>query len=198
MPSTVNEEPSDTSMTNAAATPRDELLQRIVVDVAEHGLGNRSLRDLAAAVRTSHRMLLYHLGSRDGLVAAIVGFIEQDQRRVLLELAAEATAPADLARALWQRVSAPELRPFVRLFFETVSHTVATADEVTSPWIDSSAEAATAIGVRQDPVDIRLGVAVTRGLLVDLLAGADPAAVNRAFERYLELWTAADGMPGRP
>jgi AcrR family transcriptional regulator len=185
-------------MTNAAPTPCDELLQRIVVDVAQHGLGNRSLRELASAVRTSHRMLLYHFGSRDGLVAAIVGFIEQDQRRVLLELAAEATAPADLARALWQRVSAPELRPFVRLFFETVSHTVATGDEFTSPWIDSSAEAAMALGLRQDPVDIRLGVAVTRGLLVDLLTGADAAAVNRAFERYLELWTAADGMPGRP
>ena len=185
-------------MTIAAPTPRDELLQRIVVDVAEHGLGNRSLRELASAVRTSHRMLLYHFGSRDGLVAAIVGLIEQDQRRVLLELAAVATAPADLARALWQRVSAPELRPFVRLFFETVAHTVATGDEFTSPWIDSSAEAAMAMGLRQDPVDLRLGVAVTRGLLVDLLTGADRAAVNRAFERFLELWTAADGMPGAP
>jgi AcrR family transcriptional regulator len=194
---TIAQRASVAPMTNTVPTPRDELLQRIVVDVAQHGLGNRSLRELASAVRTSHRMLLYHFGSRDGLVAAIVGFIEQDQRRVLLELAAEATEPADLARALWQRVSAPELRPFVRLFFESVAHASATGDEVTLPWIDSAAEAATAMGVRQDPVDIRLGVAVTRGLLVDLLSGGELAAANRAFERYLEIWTAADGMPDR-
>src|SRR3954453_9574443 len=97
---------------------RDELSRRVVVDVAANGLGDRSLRDLAAAVGTSHRMLLYHFGSRDGLVAAVVDLVEADQRLAMAELAREATDPADLIRRLWRRVSAPEVLPFVRLFFE--------------------------------------------------------------------------------
>jgi hypothetical protein len=36
-------------------------------------------------------------------------------------------------------------------------------------------------------VETRLGVAVVRGLLLDLLATRDRGAVDRAFERYLEL-----------
>ena len=62
---------------------RAELLDRVVADVAEHGLTDRSLRDIAAAVGTSHRMLLYHFGSRQGLVAAIVQSVEAAQRQLL-------------------------------------------------------------------------------------------------------------------
>src|SRR6478609_10415467 len=67
-------------------SPRDELTRRLVMEVAIHGLGDRSLRDLAAAVGTSHRMLLYHFGSRDGMVTAVVEMVEADQRAVLADL----------------------------------------------------------------------------------------------------------------
>ena len=59
---------------------RDELLERIVTEVATHGLADRSMRELAAGVGSSHRMLLYHFGARDGLVAAIVAATEAAQR----------------------------------------------------------------------------------------------------------------------
>ena len=62
---------------------RSELLDRIVDEVAQHGIGDRSLRDLAAAVGSSHRMLLYHFGSRAGLVAAIVVEVEARQRSLM-------------------------------------------------------------------------------------------------------------------
>ena len=102
---------------------RTALLDRIVADVAEHGLRDRSLRDLATAAGSSHRMVLYHFESRDGLVAAIVESVEAAQRDLLVELAADAPDARSLVLALWERVSAPELRSFVRLFFETVATT---------------------------------------------------------------------------
>ena len=51
-------------------SPRDRLLSALVEYAAAHGLADASLRELAAAVGTSHRMLLYHFGSREGVVAA--------------------------------------------------------------------------------------------------------------------------------
>src|SRR5215218_10304899 len=52
---------------------RDDLLDRITDHVLQHGLIGLSLRPVAAAVGTSDRMLIYHFGSRDALVSAVVG-----------------------------------------------------------------------------------------------------------------------------
>ena len=52
---------------------REELLDQVTDHVLEHGLIGLTLRPLAAAIGTSDRMLIYHFGSRDGLVSAVVG-----------------------------------------------------------------------------------------------------------------------------
>lgn len=51
---------------------RDELLDLALDHAGSAGLIGLTLRPLAAAIGTSDRMLLYHFGSRDALVAAIV------------------------------------------------------------------------------------------------------------------------------
>ena len=51
---------------------RDELLDQVTDHVLEHGLIGLTLRPVAAAIGTSDRMLIYHFGSRDGLVSAVV------------------------------------------------------------------------------------------------------------------------------
>ena len=94
---------------------RDELLSRVVAAAADGGLARRSLRDLAAQVGTSHRMLIHHFGSRDGLLAAVVESVERDQIERLGELPAD---PAEAVRATWQRTSDPSFWPVERLFFE--------------------------------------------------------------------------------
>lgn len=174
----------------ADVTARDALLARIVADVATHGVHDRSLRDLAAAVGTSHRLLLYHFGSRPGLVAAIVEYVEAAQRDVLLDLARQATGPEDLVRRLFARVSSTELRPFARLFFETVGHagTTLDGDVLTGSWVEQGRVATEVLGVSFDAVDVRLGIAVVRGLLVDVVATGDVASATDALERFLGTW----------
>ena len=56
------------------------------------GIGDRSLREIAEAVGTSHRMLLHHFGSRDELLLAIVDEVE---RRQMASLPEANTEPAD-------------------------------------------------------------------------------------------------------
>ena len=60
---------------------RQQLLEALIEEFAAGGIGDRSLREVAAAVGTSHRMLLHHFGSREDLLVAIVEGVERRQMR---------------------------------------------------------------------------------------------------------------------
>lgn len=57
---------------NPGHVRRDELLEAATEHVLENGLIGLTLRPLAAAIGTSDRMLVYHFGTRDALVSAVV------------------------------------------------------------------------------------------------------------------------------
>ncbi|WP_052668608.1 TetR/AcrR family transcriptional regulator [Nitriliruptor alkaliphilus] len=177
--------------------PREELLQRVIAYVADTGLADQSLRALAAGAGTSHRMLLYHFGTREGLVAQIAAHIESQQRTALAELAGAADSATDLQRRSWAQVSDPALAPFVRLFFDVLGMALAGRpgteefrDNLVEPWLDQAEAAAAAVGATQDRAQLRLGMAVARGLLIDVLATGDVEATTAAHERFIELWNA--------
>ncbi len=165
---------------------RSKLLDRIVDEVGRNGLADRSLRGLATAVGSSHRMLIFHFGSRAGLITAIVEAVESAQRDLLAELAEQASSPSELVMLLWERVSSAELRPFVRLFFECVA--LADQGDLTDSWIDVAETVADKLGVIVDGTELRLGVAVSRGLLIDVLTTGDATAATRSIERFIEIW----------
>jgi len=174
--------------------PRSLLLQKVVTFAANGGIAGKSLREIADGVGTSHRMLLYHFGSREGLMAAIVGIVEARQRAAMTSMTAEAGTPRELMMGLWEQVASPDMRPFVRLFFEVfglaaqgVAGTEALLDSLTAPWLDDGVAAGSQLGLRADATAMRLGVAVTRGLLLDLLAGADKRDVTSAYELFVDL-----------
>lgn len=175
---------------------RESLLERILPHVAANGLMDASLREIAEAVGTSHRMLIYHFGSRDGLVAAVVAAMEAAQRQTLLRLASEATDPADLVRRQWTELTRPEVLPFVRLFFDVLSQAAAGKpgtdgflESLTEPWLDMATGIADRMGAEVARPELRVGVAVMRGLLVDVLAGCPIDEATAALEAHLARWT---------
>jgi AcrR family transcriptional regulator len=167
---------------------RRQLLDALVDEFAAGGVGDRSLREVAAAVGTSHRMLLHHFGSRKDLLVAIV---EEVERRQMGLLAALPTNPAEGFAAMWTDLRRRELRQRERLFFECYAR--ATQGEkpfdrmvpgVVYGWL-SEVEA-----VAGGPIDhamVRLGLAVVRGLLLDLVATDDDAGVDAAAKAFAEL-----------
>ena len=169
------------------------------------GIADLSLRDIAGAIGTSHRMLLYHFGSREGLLAAVTAAVEQAERALLQQAGA---VTADDARRFWARYADPGLWPQERLFFELYVHalhgrpgTEGFLDHVVTGWLEPLAAAIAQGGV--DPriarAGARLSMAVTRGLLLDLLATHDTEGVTEAFELFLQLGavaTTASGTPG--
>src|SRR5919112_2498729 len=83
---------------------RERLLAAAMEHVAEHGVGDLSLRGLAAALGTSHRMLIYHFGSREGLLIEVIRAVEEQQRAALTEMLRVdgGSSEADVMRASWR------------------------------------------------------------------------------------------------
>jgi AcrR family transcriptional regulator len=183
-------------MSPATLSPaRDRTLAKVIAYVAAHGLADASLRDLATAIGSSHRMLLYHFGSREGRVAAIVQRIEADQRVLLASLAEQASSAPDLVRRQWALLSDPGMRPFIRLFFEATAlalhgrpGTDGFLDSLTATWLRDAAVVADGLGLPVDEAELRLGVALLRGLLLDAVASGDATGPTEALERYLARW----------
>jgi AcrR family transcriptional regulator len=171
---------------------RTQLLDALIDAFARNGIGGRSLRDVAEAVGTSHRMLLYHFGSRDELLLTIVEEVERRQAATLADLPDD---PADAFAAMWADLRRPELRPFERLFFECYARAAQGEAPFTrllptavDGWLAEVDERAGGrMDVDRDPGLVRLGLAVTRGLLLDLVATGDDEGVDAAAARFAAL-----------
>ena len=185
----------------ALADPRSRLLAAAVGYLQQHGLGDLSLRELAAAIGTSHRMLIYHFGSKEGLLVAVVHAVEAEQRDFLVGLADDpAIGPIEAMRAMWRRLADPGLWPSERLFFEIYAQALQgrgpAADllpELVHVWLPSLRELSIRLGVPEHEADAhaRLMLAVARGLLLDLVGTGERRAVDRAMELFNRM-TAAD------
>jgi len=178
--------------------PKQRLLEGAIEYVAANGMSDVSLRTLAAAVGTSHRMLIFHFGSKERLWVEIVQTVEQRQRELLGEILPDPSRPVGEAmRAWWKHISDPALWPNERLFFELYGqalqrrpHTTELLDGIVDDWLDPITEINVSVGVPEPlaRAHARLGIAVTRGLLLDLLATRDVAGVDAAMEAFIEVY----------
>jgi AcrR family transcriptional regulator len=180
-------------------SPKQRLLDDAIDYVSRHGLADVSLRTLAAALGTSHRMLIHHFGSKEQLWVEIVRTVEARQRALLAQILPDPDQPlAEAMWAWWKHISDPALWPNERLFFEIYGqalqgrpHTTELLDGIVEDWLDPATEINVSVGVPGDlaRAQARLGVAVTRGLLLDLLATREVAAVDAAMEAFIDLYT---------
>ena len=173
---------------------RARLLDAAVDYALTHGISDVSLRQLAAAIGTSHRMLIHHFGSREALLVEVIKAAEESQRAVMEEELDRSGSPADAARRFWTQLRDPALWPQERLFFEVYGQALrdqpwATPmlDGVVTDWVETFASGLVESGVprRDATTAARLGLAVTRGLLLDLLATGDVEGVDAAMDLFL-------------
>src|ERR1700719_419400 len=127
------------------------------------------------------------------LLAAVTLAVEEAERTALRQIGA---ISADDARRFWARYSDPALWPQERLFFELYAHalrgrpgTEGFLEHVVTGWLEPLTAAIVQDGVDPGiaPAAARLSMAVTRVLLLDLLATHDTAGVTAAFELFLQL-----------
>jgi AcrR family transcriptional regulator len=176
---------------------RASLLADAVEHFAKNGIGDASLRSIATSIGTSHRMLIYHFGSREGLLAEVVRTVEQQQRDLLAELSESQRPVAEQAEEFWRRVTEAAL-VYGPLFFELsahamqdLPHTESLKADLINVWLPPLIELCVRAGLppAEAPAYARLGLAASRGLLFDLLLTGDRAGVDEASALLNRLFT---------
>jgi AcrR family transcriptional regulator len=186
--------------------PRAETKQRMLDATLRHlrekGMGDFTLRQLAEALGTSHRLLIYHFGTKEGLLVAVAEEIEREQRNWLQSLSARHLTPMEQLRTSWDRVVDPQLDRHLRLFVEIYSHalqgrahTAPLLEILVDAWLGPTADIFLRMGMlpAQARLQARLTLATARGLMLDVLTTGDFKATGAAWEHYISQF---DRLPG--
>ncbi len=160
----------------------------------ERGLPDR-LGPFVAATGTSSRMLLYHFGTRDTLLQAVLRRARERQRVFFGELLRprpDEPYPATLRRA-WTEMTGERGRPFLDLFGRLRDDAEQQLwpgfrRDATTDWLGPLEKGMAGLGV---PHRATLVLAVIRGLITDLEATGDAPRVDRAFEDFVDALAAA-------
>lgn len=186
--------PSTTTGVRAGPGGRERLLRSAIAYFAEHGIGDTSLRQVAAGIGTSHRMLLYHFGSREGLLTAVVQAVEEGERDLLATILEDETSDGRvLTWQYWTHV-VDSARIYGPLFFELTSHAMR-GDDLHAPlrlgnnrmWMSALVkmwQRGGAFSATEARAIARLNLAVARGLLQDLLLTGDRRSVDTAMAQF--------------
>lgn len=177
---------------------RQELLDRIVVYLADNGLAQATLRPMAASLDVSINRLVHHFGSKEELLATVL--LRAIERQIAVQDGWLARNPrltiVELYRKWWRWMNeSPTNLAMVRLNYE------AAALDTTVTGLAGEVRA-DQIGVWRHDAELRLereglphGRAVLEailakatftGLVMDLLATGDRRRLNRAFAEFLD------------
>ena len=176
---------------------RQELLDRIVLYLADHGLAQVTLRPMAAALDVSINRLVHHFGSKEELVSTAL------QRAIDMQIEVQnswfARNPnlslVDLYRRWWRWINESEQNlALVRLNYEAAALDTKITGLAGSVRADQ-------IGVWRHDAEVNLGRVVSSpqraaleaslakatftGLVMDLLATGDRRRLNGVFAEFL-------------
>jgi AcrR family transcriptional regulator len=184
---------------------RARLRDQAVAYVMTHGIGDLALRPLAKALKTNARMLVYHFGSREGLMREILaGLREQESERVQrwIRSGDKPRTMPEFLRWYWRRVSAPQARSAVRLVFELYALALRNPREYPGVMEEPVAfwpKLVRAMGIQSevDETEATLLLAALRGLLLDLCATADRRRTGAGLDLLARLFEGVDARHAR-
>lgn len=177
---------------------RRELLDRITDHIVRRGLAEAGLRQLAPIAGTSHRMLVYYFGSRDGLLGAVLHELRGVESR---EIMGQASSRRDALERAWAYYTAPERQLEMRIFFYLAgqashagSEPSVFTDAVVATWTDELRQVCERDGMDPESAqaEARLLVASLRGLLLDRVLTGDETGTDQALRRLVATTTGRD------
>jgi AcrR family transcriptional regulator len=166
----------------------DRLLEACTDAALAGGLPDR-LEPFAAATGTSTRMLLYHFGTKEALLRAVLRRARARQRQdweALLRVRSDEDYRTTLARA-WAGMTGPAGQRYLAVFNRLREDAEQQLwpgfrREATTDWLGPLEEGLRTIGL---PELATLVLAVIRGLIVDLDATGDTERVDRAWAAFV-------------
>lgn len=169
------------------STTRDDLLQRVIDYLAEHGIAKATFRSLAASLNISTYPLIYYFGSKEQLLDTVVAEVEQRLRDRVEKRIAEGDPLSP-----WQWCL--DNRELMRLDFEILlergqeSPDGPLANRVFRDWHQLYIERYMAEGLPYEEAEVEatLFIAGVVGLQLDLIATGDADRTTRAFHRLVQ------------
>lgn len=178
-----------------------ELLEAAYRYALEHGLADLSLRPLAAAIRSSPRVLMFLFGNKDGLVRALLARARVDELAMLDRLGQTSEGRSiglvPAVERVWGWLAAQEHRPLLRLWTEAYARSLVEPDGAWAGFARATVNDWLAVlAACQPPLERdseegaarrTVALAVLRGAMLDLLATEDQDRVTAAVRHQLVL-----------
>ncbi len=173
---------------------KHELLDGLIAYLLRHGPTDLSLRPMAAELGTSARLLIFHFGSKEKLLADTLREMQARLQRSFARLLARAPERDDvpLLRVVWDWALAKENFRYLRLQYQL--HVLATQDRVTFAealegntlkWLELIRAALPPS--KRDPALATLYGAVFDGLFIDVVSTGNRRRTTRALEQFIAL-----------
>jgi len=184
---------------------REELIEKALDYFLEHGVAGLSLRPLAGKIGTSARLLVYHFGSKDGLIAAVVDELRARIQRSFARLSAASAARKrrGAMKAFWAWTIRPENVRRLQLLFEVQMLAIRDParyarylEGTSSSWLDLIE--ASLPPSKASRASATLCAAVIDGLLLEYLSTRDRRRTTDALALFSELLAAKTRPAGRP
>lgn len=191
---------SDQAETDTAPplSGRDRLLERVADRVLQHGATDLSLSELARAVGSNNRMLLYYFGSKEEALrqAILVAFGRFPHlQSALVRLGEPAPSLRERLLRAWEDIAHPDNLPFLALFFQSFGVALYHPErnqellgQLGDEWVEAVRAVLEAEGVEATAA-LRLAtqvVAQWRGLQFALVSGADRAVLDAAYRDLVD------------
>ncbi|HEV2111354.1 MAG TPA: TetR/AcrR family transcriptional regulator [Gammaproteobacteria bacterium] len=175
-------------------TRKQELLDALITYLVQHGLADLSLRPMAAASGTSARLLIFHFGSKENLLAEVLKEMQVRLQRSFGELLAANPAPrrSPLLRIFWDWATSGENYDYHRLLYQLQLLAAQNPKiygrylkKISLSWLELIQPALPP--VQQTPGFATLYGAVFDGLFIELMSTGDHRRVIAALEQYIQL-----------
>jgi len=182
---------------------RDKLISKLLDYFLKHGVAGLSLRPVAEDLGTSARMVVYHFGSKDGLITAVMdevrSRIQKSFSKVLLDT--QKKPATHIMRAFWTWMIHPSNVQYLRLLFEVQVLAIQNPakyahymERTSSSWLDIIESCLPPSRKRR--VVATLCTAVIDGLLLEYLSTGDKRRTTKALEAFIGLIKSRAGTPG--
>jgi len=180
---------------------RVELEKAVVSYVLVHGIADLSLRPVAEALGVSTYALVYHFGSKEGLIAAVMARIEEQERTMTGGWSDKpgSVSLAAIMRRYWAEWCLPDERvPYHRLFYEVYALALQQPgrypgflERAARPWLPFIRNLALQAGLREADANViaSLMASTVLGALLVLLGTGDKDTATRtvhAVADYIE------------
>ena len=181
---------------------RDELIAKSLDYFLRHGVAELSLRPLARQIGTSARLIIYHFGSRDGLITAVMEEVRTGLQKAFAGIVTETQkrSTAGIMRAFWNWMIDKSHIGYIRLLFEVQvlamqnpSKYARYLGQTSSSWLDIIEPSLPPS--KENRVIATMCAAVMDGLLFEYLSTGDCQRTTKALEFFTCMMKTKQGRP---